>query len=75
MEMDEKKICAFYYLGRCDALKHCDCDNCRFYKTTEEYERGIVEADAILERKGLKRVILIDGDGRQIVTTEKVVKK
>lgn len=35
---DNKAQCVFDNLGECTALTRKDCEDCKFYKSSEEYE-------------------------------------
>ena len=63
--------CTFKYSDSvCKILKICNCTNCRFRKTEEEYAEGIANANKRLKDKGLvqyKKTV----DGIQIMSTRK----
>lgn len=45
--------CYFDKGNRCTALKVMECENCNFYKTTEELKTGREKTDKRLISKGL----------------------
>ena len=73
----DRMMCVFFagYSFRklnCSILLECNCLNCKFGKTKEEFDNSRNNAEQILFSKGLKRVTKLRADGSQYVTVEKI---
>ncbi len=67
--------CTFYssYLNECVVLKDCECENCSFRKTENEFSESRKRAADRLNDKGLVPYKKFVG-GVQIVTVKKIFK-